>query len=106
MDNVFCAKFQFEVRYTHILDFNQIGRGIIAPFVKLSTGFNIGNEGTVEELIRLEFAHDKFAMEFRWDRAFVYTEGDLSRFNEETSSINIFFKILKKLKDHQSFGIF
>ena len=105
MKDILCPKFQLEIRYTHILNFSSISREIVAPFIKLCSNFNVINEGTLEESLRLEFLEDAFWIEFRWDRAILLTEGDLSRFDDENSSIKTFFDILKIFRQQNSFGV-
>ena len=106
MENILCPKFQFEARYTHILNFNVVAREIISPYLKLATGFNISNQNLLEESIRLNFDTDDFAIEFRWDRAFIIGERNINRFDDENSAIKVFFDILTKLRNSSYFGRF
>ncbi len=103
MSAILYPKFQFEVRYTHILNFNGIVREIISPFVKLCSGFNIFNEGKQDESIRLIF-EDDFFIDVRWDKIILLSERNPSRFDDENSQITVFFKILKKLQEATTFG--
>jgi hypothetical protein len=105
MSAILYPKFQFEVRYTHILNFSNIAREIISPFIKLCNSFNFFNEGTKEETIRLIF-EDDFFIDVRWDKIILLSERNPNRFDDENSQITVFFKILKKLQETISFGKF
>ncbi|MEZ5008935.1 MAG: hypothetical protein R2753_12355 [Chitinophagales bacterium] len=43
--------FQFEIRYNHILNFSQIVRKLLSPFVRLGQSIGVENENTLNERI-------------------------------------------------------
>jgi len=98
-------KLQFEVRFTHIIASNVI-REIVNPFLKLTSSFNIQDQGILEEQIRLNFEEDSFSIICSWDRVILISENNINRFLEEHSSITILFDILRKLSESESFGVF
>lgn len=97
-------KTQLEVRYTHILDFSTSIKPLLSPFLKLAHGFNLNNQGRLDEGYKLNFETDRFSVEARWDRIILIIEGDLARFEEETSSLSVFFDIVDAIKNLSSFG--
>lgn len=98
-------KFQFEVRYTNILNFSLTARNVVSPFLKLAKSFNIFNQGMLEEQIKLNFDDDAFAIDLRWDRIILIAEKDISRFSDNNSPVKTFFQILDKLSKESSFGV-
>ena len=106
MEKILCPKFQFEVRYTHILNFSLIAREILSPYLKLTTGFQIFGQNSLEETIRINFEEDCFHIDVRWDRILLVGERDIERFDDENSQIKVFFEIIDKLQTTNSFGNF
>lgn len=106
MPEVQCLKFQFEIRYTHILNFSTVIKEIISPFLKLASSFSIGNQGTPEESYRLDFEGDSFWIDCRWDRMIFLSERNIDRFKDENSPVQFFFKIAEKLTKRETFGVF
>ena len=106
MEKILCPKFQFEVRYTHILNFSLIAREILSPYLKLTTGFQIFGQNSLEETIRINFEEDSFHIDVRWDRIILIGERDIERFDDENSQIKVFFEIIDKLQNTNSFGSF
>jgi len=96
-------RFQFEIRYTNILNFNSVAREAISPFIKLASNIVIVNQGQLEEQIKLDF-DSNWSLDVRWDRVIAISESDINVFQEETSSLNILFSILEQLSLAKSFG--
>lgn len=105
--SVLCAKFQFELRYSHVLDFRDQYKAVIAPYLKLASGFQILNQQALEEYVRLEFADSAASIEVRWDRMILLSEGDLDRMKPKGFlPSKIFWEIYDKLSNLESFGQF
>jgi hypothetical protein len=105
--SVVCAKFQFELRYSHILDFRDQYKAVIAPYLKLASGFQILNQQALEEHVRLEFIDSSASIEVRWDRMILLSEGDLDRMKPKAFlPSKIFWEIYDKLSKLNSFGLF
>ena len=105
MTDLQCLKFQFEVRYTHILNFSSIIKDILGPYLKLASSFSISNQGVAEESYRLDFEEDSFWVDFRWDRMIFLSERNIDRFKHDNSQVQIFFDIAEKLKQKETFGV-
>lgn len=105
--SVVCAKFQFELRYSHILDFRDQYKAVIAPYLKLASGFQILNQQALEEHVRLEFIDTAASIEVRWDRMILLSEGDMDRMKPKGFlPSKIFWEIYDKLSSLESFGQF
>ena len=98
------AKFQFEIRYTNILNFGPVAREIISPYLKLASGFRINNQGLLEEEIKLDFDLGNFSIDVRWDKMVILSENNMLQYNDENSNLGIAFSILDKLSNSSSFG--
>lgn len=97
--------FQFEIRYDHILNFSQIARKIVAPFVRLCQSIKIENQNTVEERIILNFEEEDYIIIVSWDRIIIKGQNSLKPYLSKNSPIQIpFLAILDKLKDLEEFG--
>ncbi|MGY5849546.1 hypothetical protein [Salegentibacter sp. F14] len=97
--------FQFEVRYDHILNFSQIARKIVAPYVRLSQSIKIENQNTVEERIILNFEEEDYLIIVSWDRILIKGQNSLNPYLSKNSPIQIpFLAILDRLKDLEEFG--
>jgi hypothetical protein len=102
--SVITPVFQYEIRFNHILDFAQLGKKVLAPFVKLSKGIKVENHNMVDERITLEF-EDNYAIVVTWDRILIRAQGNIDRFHNANSPIEMpFFSIVEKLKDLEDFG--
>lgn len=99
------SAFQFEVRYNHILNFSQIARKILAPYVKLSQSIKIENENSLNERLILNFEEDNYIIIVSWDRILLRGQHELSSYTSKNSPIEIpFLKILNRLKELDEFG--
>lgn len=97
--------FQYEVRYDHILNFSQIAREILAPYVKLSQSFKIDNQDTIEERIILNFDDDNYQIIAAWDRLVIRGQNNLNPFLSKNSPFEMpFMAVLEKLKELDAFG--
>ena len=97
-------RIQFEIRYTHILNFSTIIKEIISPFIKLGDNFNISNQGSLIEGIKINFEKEKFSIECLWDRMILITQEDIDQLGDQNATIKVFFDIYNKLKEYPSFG--
>lgn len=99
------AKFQFEIRYTPILNFQSIYRELLAPYIKLSSGFRINNKNQDSEYITIVFEEEGVHIDCRWDRLILLTQGDHQSIIDPDGLSKIYFEIFEKLKTNDSFGI-
>lgn len=98
---------QFEVRYTQILNFTQLNRGTLSPYLRLAKSFNVINQGRLEESIRLNFDDDLFFIECRWDRIIFAAEIEPAKLLQaNTTSLKTFWEIVKQFSESSSFGSF
>jgi hypothetical protein len=96
---------QFEIRYSAILNFPNVIRDIIAPYVKLASRINIENEGTHSERIVLGFDNEYYQIVVSWDRIFFRFEGDKDHLANNNSVVETpFFNLFGKIRDHHNFG--
>lgn len=99
------AVFQFEIRFQHILNFSQVGRRILSPYVRLAQSINIDNQNTVNERIILNFEDEDFTIIASWDRLLIKGQGDLNKFTANNSPIETpFFSILENIMKLEEFG--
>ncbi|MAX71364.1 MAG: hypothetical protein CMC76_09735 [Flavobacteriaceae bacterium] len=97
--------FQFEIRYSRILNFSQIGRTIIAPYGKLTENINVDKQNTVEETYFLNFEEEGYLMMFSWDRAVFKGQGSLDTYLQRNSPLStLFFDIFKYITQLKEFG--
>ena len=97
--------FQFEIRYDHILNFSEIGRKLLSPFVKLSQSIKIDNQNTLNERIILNFEDDNYTIIVSWDRIILKGQNNVELFTGKNSPLEMpFFLILEKLKNLEEFG--
>jgi hypothetical protein len=96
---------QFEIRYTTILNFPNIIRTPLAPFIKFAKRINIDNEGSHNEKITLFFDDDYFQIIIAWDRIIFRFEGDKEDLSKNNSIVEEpFFNILSKIRQSDNFG--
>jgi len=96
-------KTHFELRYTPILDFNNVYKPIVSPFLKLGQ-FSIESAGSFEERIGLIFKNEKYQLDIRWDRMIFIAEGPRQDLKKTQGPLFMFFDILSKIRDSPSFG--
>jgi hypothetical protein len=97
--------FQFEVRYNHILNFSQISRKILAPFVKIASSIKIENQNTIEERTVFNFDDENYFIIVGWDRILIKGQGDLAQYLEKNSAIETpFISIFNKIIELEEFG--
>jgi len=97
--------FQFEIRYNHILNFSQIARKILSPYVRLADSISIDKQNTIEERIILDFAEDNYKITVSWDRIIINGQGELNVYTNNNSPIETpFFNILESIKKLDEFG--
>lgn len=96
---------QLEIRYSPIIDFSQVGRGAIAPFVKLFKRVGIDNEGLQTERINLSIDEELTLIVVTSDRIILRYEGKLENLIENNSSVqSLLFPMLDRIKKLGSFG--
>lgn len=97
--------FQFEIRYNHILNFSQIARNLLAPYVRLTQSIRIDKQNTVEETYFLNFEEDGYLIIVAWDRLVFKGQGNLGTFTNKNSPLStLFFDIFKEIYDLKDFG--
>jgi len=97
--------FQYEIRYNHILNFSQIARKILSPYVRLAKSITLENQNTVEERIIFNFDDDDYLIIVNWDRILIKGQGNLSAYTVKNSPIQTpFFTILEDIRALQEFG--
>lgn len=96
-------KTQIEVRYSAILNFRDIYKPIVSPFLKLAK-FQIFNADTLQEYIILDFKDEGFSLDIRWDRIIFMCEGEKENLYSANGPMLHFFLILEKLFNDTSFG--
>ncbi|AEA43760.1 hypothetical protein [Fluviicola taffensis] len=97
--------FQFEIRYSPILNFKDVAHTIISPFVPLATNLGLGNEGTKEERYLLEFNKENYKLTVAWDRIVLRFEGDITTLGNSNSVIEEpFLHLFSKIKEMEEFG--
>jgi len=95
-------KLQFEVRYTPILNFHEINRRILSPFLKLAeASINSDENG---EYIVLIFKEERFFIDCRWDRIIFVNELERDDLTKEDGPLQQFYNILDRYKKSDSFG--
>jgi hypothetical protein len=97
--------FQFEIRYNHILNFSQVARNILAPYVKLTQSIKIDNQNTLEERTILNFDQDNYQIIIGWDRLFIKGQGEINNLTKNNSSFEFpFLDIFNKINKLEGFG--
>jgi hypothetical protein len=97
--------FQFEIRYNHILNFSQIARNILAPYVKLTESIKIDKQNTVEETYFLNFEEDGYMIIVSWDRIVFKGQGNLETYTNKNSPLGaLFFDIFQHIYKLKEFG--
>ena len=96
---------QIEIRFTPILNFDTLSKSIIAPYLKISSSFNIEEENSVRQRITLGFDSETYKIVFHWDRLILTTSAPIDNFNKAGSIIEEpFFSILQKIIKLEEFG--
>lgn len=97
--------FQFEVRYNHILNFSQIARKILSPYVKLTQSIKVDHQNTLNETLVLNFEEENYLIIVGWDRILIKGQHNLETYTSKNSPIQMpFFAILDKIKSLEEFG--
>lgn len=97
--------FQFEIRYNHILNFSQISRKILSPYVRLAKSIKVENQNTIEERIIFNFGEEDYLIIVGWDRVLIKGQGNLSKYKTKNSSMETpFFSMLNQIKELDEFG--
>ena len=98
-------KYQFEIRYTNILNFNDIYREIASPYLKVAD-FVINRNLDGSEYIVLHFKDEKVMIDVRWDRIIFTVEGKREDMDASAGPLYYYFEILDKIAESPAFGKF
>ncbi len=97
--------FQFEIRYNHILNFSQIARKILSPYVRLADSIKIENQGNIEERVIFNFESDDYLIIVGWDRILIKGQGDIRKFTKDNSVFQTpYLNMLDKIRELEEFG--
>ena len=97
--------FQFEIRYQHILNFSQIARKVLSPYVRLAQSINLENQNTVNERVILNFEDEDYIIIANWDRILIKAQGDTKKYIAKNSPIEApFFSMLEHIRKLEEFG--
>lgn len=97
--------FQYEIRFNHILNFSQIARNMLAPYVKLTQSIKIDKQNTLEETYFLNFEEDEYLIIISWDRIVFKGQGSLDVYLKKNSPLAIlFFDIFDQINSLKEFG--
>ena len=103
MSDLLNLKTQFEVRYTPILNFQEVYRRILSPYLRIAK-FNIFNQNQINEYIVLQFEEDSYHIDCRFDRMVFVSEGVREDLKKSSGPLFIYFEILEQIKQSSSFG--
>lgn len=97
---------QIEIRFTPILDFAEVSKSLMAPYIQLTDRFNLENENTFKQKIDLYFDSLNYGISLYNDRIFLRTTTtEISKLTENNSIITEpFLSIFEKLAKSVSFG--
>lgn len=97
--------FQFEIRYQHILNFSQIARKVLSPYVRLAQSINLENQNTVNERVILNFEDEDYTIIANWDRILIKAQGETKKYTAKNSPIEApFFSMLEHIRKLEEFG--
>jgi len=95
---------QFEIRFTKILNFNEVINEVIAPFVPMALDIIIEDE-SLKSLCRYNLIFEGYNILITWDRVLIKLDGELKNLSENNSIIEEpFFNLFSKIRDLKSFG--
>lgn len=101
----FVPRFQYEIRFNHILDFNDHYKALLAPFVKLTSRIRIEKEGKLDQHVVMEFETGRYDVLVGWDRMVYIGVGPISTYELAGSPIaEPFFNIFKQIKNLPAFS--
>ena len=97
--------FQYEIRYTKILNFSQIMHKAVSPFVPLASNVIVENENSKDVRYTLEFPQDNFRLIIAWDRLVIRAEGSTNSMSSNNSIMeDPFFNVFEKISNLEEFG--
>lgn len=96
-------KTQIEIRYTPILNFRDVYKPIVSPFLK-NGKFEIPNENTIQEQIKITYVSEGTVIDIRWDRIVFICDGKPSNLFLPKGPLFFYLSIFEKLKKLQEFG--
>lgn len=97
-------KIQYTIGYYHMLSFADNYKKIINPFfTQPNLSYQIENEFTLEENIRLIFKDFDTIIQCRKDGMTMVFQGDEKEFVSEATNVREFFSILETIQKHEMF---
>lgn len=103
--NAISPVWQFEIRYSPILNFKQVISSVLTPFIALAQQFHVDNENSYEERYRLDFSNSRYRILLGWDRIVLIYEGKLDGLDGPNSIVQEpFFNLYSKLSGLDDFG--
>lgn len=105
MNDLIIPKFQFEIRYTYILDFDSRYKSIMSPYLRFASGMQLHGQGTRNEYVKLLFDEHGYSIDCRWDRMVFVYEGDINNLKNPQSALKkFFFEIFDQISSLDSYG--
>lgn len=96
---------QFEVKYSHILDFKDRYIPIISKYLSIDdVKFTINNQSSFDEYVTLLFPGNSHQIDFRLDRLILRFEEDLEHIVKQMGPTKFFFDILEEVMKLNTFG--
>ncbi|MDE0471555.1 MAG: hypothetical protein OXH57_06410 [Ekhidna sp.] len=97
-------KIAYNISYYHILTFSQEYRFALAPFFKLpNLQYQFENRDTFEEVLRLIFMNDHFAISCNKDGMAMVYEGDESALTSSSAPIDTIFDVYNAITGLKGF---
>ncbi len=98
-------KLQFNIDYFHILTFREQYKEIISPYFSFENlSYEIENENTIHERIRLVFNNEKIALFIRKEGISIVFEGDVTELKDQNGVMKPFWDIFERIKDFQGYS--
>lgn len=95
----------YNIDFYHVLTFREQYKDIISPYFGFeNVGYQIENENTIHERVRLIFNNERLAIFLRKEGiSFIY-EGEIQDIKESTSVVKFFWDIFEKVKLMKGFS--
>jgi hypothetical protein len=96
---------QFEIKYSHILDFKDRYIPIISKYLSIDdVKFTINNQSSFDEYVTLMFPGNSHQIDFRLDRLILRFEEDLEHISKQMGPTKFFFDVLEEVMKLNTFG--
>jgi len=103
--DILAAAYQFEIRFTRILNFSNVINTSLSPFVAIASNINVENENTKDVRYTLDFAEAQYKIIIAWDRLVIRYEGKIESLCEANSPIEEpFFNLYDRITSLEEFG--